>query len=74
MIAPARVSLPRLMILILGLPAFAQSARGTITGVVRDPTGAVRYVVVRSDLRKDRQSAHDPARPSHLILRGVLSR
>jgi len=30
-----------LLILILGLPALAQSARGTITGLVRDASGAV---------------------------------
>jgi len=41
MITPMRVLLSGLLILILGLPALAQSARGTITGLVRDATGAV---------------------------------
>jgi len=36
-----RILLSCLLILILGLPALAQSARGTFTGLVRDPSGAV---------------------------------
>ena len=41
MITLTRILLSCLLILILGLPALAQSARGTITGLVRDPSGAI---------------------------------
>ena len=36
-----RVLLLGILILGLGLPALAQSGRGTITGIVKDPSGAV---------------------------------
>jgi hypothetical protein len=36
-----RVLILGILILAIGLPAFAQSGRGTITGIVKDPSGAV---------------------------------
>jgi hypothetical protein len=36
-----RILLLGILILVLGLPALAQSGRRTITGIVRDPSGAV---------------------------------
>ncbi len=36
-----RVLLLGILILAIGLPVFAQSGRGTITGIVKDPSGAV---------------------------------
>jgi hypothetical protein len=36
-----RVLLLGILILAIGLPAFAQSGRGTMTGIVKDPSGAI---------------------------------
>ena len=36
-----RGSLLLLVMLVITLPSSSQSARGTITGIIRDPTGAV---------------------------------